>query len=97
MPAIALLFWGTLSSVLASLIGRAILALGVGAVAYVGFDVLISKVDTYVNGKLNGLMVDLYNAAAYFGIVAAIKMHLATFAAMATLAAGKASLKMMQK
>lgn len=97
MPAIAMLFWGIFANVMASLIGRAIVALGVGAVTYVGMDALISKADVYVNGKLNSLSADLYNAASFYGVTAAIKMHLATFAAMATIAAGRTAIKMMKK
>ena len=83
MPAFIPMIWGALASVLASLVGRVIVALGLSAVTYKGLDLLVSQFDSYINAQLAAVPADVSAILEYLGVYIAIKMHLSVFASIA--------------
>lgn len=97
MPAFIALIWEALLAILPALIWRILLALGISAVAYKGFDAAFGSFGDYLFGKLGQTSSDVYNVLSFTGLIAAIKMHLALFTAIATLKAGDRVLKIVSK
>lgn len=59
MPVFAAAIWGAVLSVIGSIVGRVMLALGLGLVTYLGFGSIISELTSYGNQSLLGLPEEL--------------------------------------
>ena len=66
MPAMFIAaLWGALASAMGSLIGRALIALGIGFVTYKGIDLGIASLKTQVVNGVNSLPADALNLVGY--------------------------------
>jgi hypothetical protein len=72
---------GGLGVAMGSLVGRAAIALGVGAVTYTGMSFGVAEIKQYVISTLSGLPTDAVNLLAYFWIDKALTV---IFSATAT-------------
>ena len=57
--------WGALATAMGSLIGRALIALGIGFVTYKGIDLGIASLKTQVVNGVNSLPADALNLVGY--------------------------------
>lgn len=66
MPAMFIAaLWGALATAMGSLIGRALIALGIGFVTYKGIDLGIASLKTQVVNGVNSLPADALNLVGY--------------------------------
>lgn len=97
MPALIPMIWGALASVLASLVGRVVLALGLSAVTYKGLDVLVGQFEGFINAQLTAIPADVSAILDYLGVYVVIKMHLSVFSAIAAVMGTQRVIKAVSK
>jgi len=97
MPAFIPLIWEALLAILPAVIWRILLALGISAVAYKGFDTAFGSFGSYILGQMSNTSQDIYNVLSFTGMIAAVKMHLGFFTAVATMKVGDRVLKIVSK
>jgi len=97
MPVFLGFLWSAFAAVLPSLVGRVLLALGIGAVAYTGLDILVNQGEQLILDQLNAGGADVYGLLRYLGVVAAIKMHTATMLSIVAILMAEKSLKVVAK
>lgn len=61
MPIIVSTLWGAFLSIMGTVVGRVIAALGMGLISYVGFGAVIEEIASYGNSSLTSLPDDLKN------------------------------------
>ncbi|HJW54709.1 MAG TPA: DUF2523 domain-containing protein [Burkholderiaceae bacterium] len=87
---------GGLAQATASLVGRALLALGIGYVTYSGLNVGIDAIYSSVRSSFGGLPSDVASLMAYLWVDKAISTVFSAFAAaLAVKMAGRASITKM--
>lgn len=64
---------------------RALAALGIGLISYVGLDALGQQVETAVQGALSGLVADIYQILALGGFFTVVNIWLAAIASVVTM------------
>lgn len=89
---------GALAAAMGSFVGRAIIALGVGAVTYTGITVAISSIKTNVIASVNGLPADALGLIGYLWVDKMLTIVFsAVAAAMAMNAIGGSIKKLVMK
>ena len=71
---------GALAATMASFVGRAIIALGIGFVTYKGMDVMITTLRSGVIDSMKGLPVAALNFAAYLYVDKCLSMIMSAVA-----------------
>lgn len=67
-PAIAVAIVGSLLSVTGSLVGRVLVALGLGVVSAVGINTALDFAQAYMMGKFQGLRMEILQLVAALGV-----------------------------
>ena len=81
MPALVAAFGQVILWALGNLVGRVMLGLGLGVVAYKGVDLLINQVEAKVSGLLGGIDAMFLPAIHALGLIQGIQIILAAYAA----------------
>ncbi|SFZ78817.1 DUF2523 family protein [Chitinimonas taiwanensis] len=87
----------SLTAAVGSMVGRALIALGVGVISYQGLDVMLTKGEAYVTTQLQLVPPDVMNILTFLGVTAMIKMHLATVAGIAGVKVARKSFGVLSK
>lgn len=90
---------GGFSMMMGSLIGRALLALGMGYVTYKGFDVAVGWLLTQIKSNMAGLPSEIVNFMAFLWVDKAIGLVFSAYAAAAgiRMAGGTSMTKLVTK
>lgn len=75
------LLWGGFLMLLPSVVGRVMIALGVGYVSYVGFGVAIDTLYSQIKSNFSGMPVEVINFLGYCWVDKAIGMMFSAFVA----------------
>jgi hypothetical protein len=87
---------GLLLSVAGSLVGRVLLALGIGYVTYKGFDLSVSWLLVQIKGNMGAMPVEVVSLMGYLWVDKAISLIFSAYsAALLVKLAGKADLTQM--
>jgi len=97
MPAIVAFIWSGLVAILPSLIGRILVALGLGMVSYKGLDILVNKAEAFMMSYLNQSSQDVVGLLSFLGVIAVVKMHTATLLSIAAVLMADKSIKAVSK
>lgn len=73
--------WGALAPVLGSLVGRVLLALGIGYVTYTGLNIGVDAIYASVKNSFGGLSGDVLNFLAYMWVDKALSTIFSAFTA----------------
>lgn len=84
MPLITALLGGLLT-ICGSLVGRVLLALGMGFVTYSGFDVLITWLFDHIKSDINSMPADVVNFLAFLWVDRAIGMLFSAYTVALTI------------
>jgi len=71
---------GGFATVLSSFVGRVLLALGIGYVAYKGFDVLFINIANLIKQHLNSGTAEMVGLLGYFWVDKAVSVILSAYA-----------------
>lgn len=85
MPILIAVFLSALVELAASMVGRVLIAAGVGVVAYMGIDTLISQVTSDIFSRLGGLNATLVGVLGLLKIGACINVVLSAYTIRMTL------------
>ena len=82
MPALFIAaFWGSLATVMGSLVGRLLLALGVGFTTYKGIDFAVGAVKSQAIAGVNSLPADALGLVGYLWLDKGLTLIFSAFAA----------------
>ncbi|HEY9102535.1 DUF2523 domain-containing protein [Chitinimonas sp.] len=81
MPAILAMLGGLLLDLAKPLIGRILLALGIGFIAYKGADAALDAAKGYIRQALNGVPADILAILGLCGVSTAISIVFSAYAA----------------
>lgn len=81
MPVLIAAIWGGLATVLGSMVGRVLLALGIGYVTYSGFDVGITWLLNQIKGNFGGMPADIVAFLAWLWVDRAIGLMFSAYSA----------------
>jgi hypothetical protein len=73
--------WGALAQILASMVGRVVLALGISYITYRGADVAINYVGDFVKASISGGPASVVSFLAFMWVDKAISVTFSAFAA----------------
>lgn len=99
MPALIQALWGFFAAILPSLVGRILVALGIGYATYTGFSAAVDGIYAQIQTNLQGMPVQVVNFLAYLWIDKAIATLFSAYTAAVTikLAGGTVLKKMVVK
>ncbi|SFZ74919.1 DUF2523 family protein [Chitinimonas taiwanensis] len=86
-----------LTAAVATMAGRALIALGVGVVSYTGIEIMLSQTETYVYAQLAGIPAETMAILSYLGVTAAIQMHFSAVAGIAGVRLARKSFGVLSK
>ena len=93
MPAFALFMMGGMLTLVTSMVGRVLLALGLSYVTYTGFEMLSDRVLGDIKGYMNALPVEVASFLGYLWVDKAIAMIFSAYlVAMGIKALGNSSI-----
>jgi len=78
MPVIAGIIWGGLLNILGTLVGRVLLAIGLGVVSYVGFGSALDQITSVGRSSLTGLPPEFKQIMGLLRIGEAFSMYSST-------------------
>lgn len=81
MPVLIAAIWGGLATVLGSMVGRVLLALGIGFVTYSGFDVGITWLLNQIKANFAGIPSDIVAFLAWLWVDRAIGLMFSAYSA----------------
>lgn len=81
MPVLIAAIWGGLATVLGSMVGRVLLALGIGYVTYSGFDVGVTWLLNQIKGNFSGMPSDIVSFLAWLWVDRAIGLVFSAYSA----------------
>lgn len=87
----------SLTAAVGSMVGRALIALGVGVISYQGLDLMLTKGEAYVNAQFLLVPPDVMHILSFLGVTAMIKMHIATVAGIAGVKLARKSFGVLSK
>jgi len=73
--------WGALAAMMASLVGRAVLALGIGFVTYTGTMVVITGMENLIMNNMTGMPVLMVNFLGFMWVDKAVTVIFSAVAA----------------
>lgn len=79
MPFLAPAIIGALAAAMTSLVGRVLLALGIGFVSYSGIDTLISNLTSAIQGNMTGIPASLWSWMAILKVQTSISIITSAF------------------
>ena len=93
MPALIAALGGMFITIMGTLVGRVLLALGLSYVTYSGFDIAVGSLLTGIKSNMSGMGVEVVNLLGWFWVDKAIGMVFSAFsAALAIKMAGGSTL-----
>ncbi|PRC91033.1 DUF2523 domain-containing protein [Solimicrobium silvestre] len=98
MPILAILvrfIWGGLAIVLPSLVGRVLLALGIGFVTYKGFNIGTDFLMNLIKNNLSGMPSDITSFLAWCWVDKALALMFSSFTASLAIKTAQGSLTKM--
>lgn len=95
MHVFAMALIGGLASAMGSLIGRAMLAIGIGFVSYTGVDLLVTNLTQAIQGNLSGIPASLWSWLALLKVQTSISIITSAFSTRVAMSALSGTVKRM--